>query len=124
VSNKFPYVQSVQSGDSDCCFWFCCIEVISASRFHPLSLARQIAGNMCSLFVTAPASPSGAIVGIADNVQRPNHVTLNFEGRSLHRPLGCLDDDSGQTIDDRNVWPEVFPPPCLWAFTRGVNQER
>src|SRR5262245_62950924 len=63
------------------------------------------------------------LVGIAHHVYRANHVTLNLECRSLHGSLGCVNDETGQTVDGRKAQREVFPPPCIWAFTRGVHDE-
>jgi AAA domain-containing protein/primase-like protein len=63
------------------------------------------------------------LVGIANHVQRSYDVTLNLEGRSLHRPLGCIHDDTGQTIDGRKAQCELLAPPRICAFTRDVNHE-
>ena len=63
------------------------------------------------------------LVRIAHHVQRPNHVALNLERRSLHRSLGCVHDDTGQAVDGRKAQREVVAPPRTWAFARDVNQE-
>ena len=63
------------------------------------------------------------LVRIAHHVQRPNHVALNLERRSLHRSLGSVHDDTGQAVDGRKAQREVVAPPRTWAFARDVNQE-
>src|SRR5215469_16969022 len=63
------------------------------------------------------------LVGIAHDVHRPDDVAFNLERRSLHRPLGCIHDDTGQAINRRKTQPEVLAPPRIWALAGGVNQE-
>src|SRR5262245_56763182 len=63
------------------------------------------------------------LVRIAHYIQRLNDVTLNLKRRSLHHPLGCFHDDTGQTIHGREAQPEVVAPPRIRVFARDLNQE-
>jgi hypothetical protein len=63
------------------------------------------------------------LVRIAHYVQRPNHVALDLNRRSLNRSLGGVHDETGQAVDDRKAHLEVLAPPRICAFARGVHDE-
>src|SRR5262245_37367910 len=63
------------------------------------------------------------LVRIAHHVNRPNHVALDLERCRLHRPLGCVHDDTGKPVDGCQAHREFLAPPLTWVWARSVDQE-
>lgn len=82
-----------------------------------LRLESTDARSFGTVLVSSPRQVA-QLVRVAHDVQRPYDVTINLEHRSLHRSLGCVHDDTGQTIDGPQPHSEVLAPPRVCASAR------
>src|SRR5262249_7540799 len=73
--------------------------------------------------MSGPRRQMPQLLGIAHDVHRSNDVACNLERRRLHRSLGCLHNDTGQTVDDRKARREVVAPPLTFVRAGSVTHE-